>query len=181
MKERLIHHEVPRRPWQVAGAIMFQKKIQGILQKTEYRECIASSYHCQSNGHVEACTSFSKEMLRKCIDTNADPYIASLQIRSTPLGKGIPSPVTLLFNCHIRGTMLVISMPPVNTDIDDEHHKTLVQRQVNAYKNYDTVRNSNSVPVGSTVAVEREDGGLWTHGATVDKGDQYMMDHMEYK
>ena len=62
--------------------------------------------------------------------------------------------------------------PQANTDNSDEHNETLVQRQVRADRNYDTLRNYNSIPVGSTVVVLREDGGLWTYGTIVDKGGQ---------
>ena len=55
--------------------------------------------------------------------------MAMLQIGTTPLGQGLPSPATLLFNCHVRGIMLLMDRPPINVDNDDEHHQTSMHMQ----------------------------------------------------
>ena len=109
-------------------------------------------------------------MLNKCIDTNSDPHIALLQIRSTPVEQGLPSTVTLLFKHPIGSIMLILNRPPVNTDNDDEDYEKLVQRQVKTDKIYDALRNYSSIPKGSTVAVQRRDRGLWNHATIVHKG-----------
>ena len=46
-----------------------------------------------------------------------------LQIQTIPLGQGLPSLATLLFNCQVHGIVHVIDRKPVNVDNDDEHHK----------------------------------------------------------
>ena len=56
--------------------------------------------------------------------------------------------------------MAILNWPPVITDKNDEYYDTLIQRQANDEKNYDTLRNYNSIPIESTVVVQREDGGL---------------------
>ena len=84
--------------------------------------------------------------------------------------------MALLFNCPIRGIMLILNRPPVNTHNDDEHYKTLVQRQTKADKSYDTLRNYISIQIGSTVVVHGEDRGLWTHERIVDKRDESHSD-----
>ena len=50
--------------------------------------------------------------------------MAMLQIRTTPLGQGLPRPAMLLFNCPVRGIMPVMDRPPINIDNNDEHHQT---------------------------------------------------------
>ena len=40
--------------------------------------------------------------------------MAMLQIRTTAMGQGLPSPAMLLFNCPVRGIMPVIDRPPIN-------------------------------------------------------------------
>ena len=87
------------------------------------------------------------------MDTNADSYLALLQIWSTPLGPRLPSPVMLLFNHPTRGIMPITIRSSINADNDDDHYKALVDRQIKAVKNYDTVGNYNSIPIGSTVLV----------------------------
>ena len=55
--------------------------------------------------------------------------MAMLQIRTTPLGQGLPSPATLLFKYPVRDIMPVMNRPPINIDNDVEHHQTLTYRQ----------------------------------------------------
>ena len=55
-------------------------------------------------------------------------HIALLQIRSTPLEPGLPSPATQLFNCPIKGNMPIINRLPINSDNDDKHYEVLVNR-----------------------------------------------------
>ena len=96
--------------------------------------------------------------------------MASLQIRATPLGQGLPSPATLLFNCQVCGIMPVIDRKPVSVDDDKEHRKNLMHRQSKNDPNNDASQVFVSIPIGSTVAVQWEDRGLWTHGTIVGKG-----------
>ena len=62
-------------------------------------------------------------------------------------------------------------MPPVGIDKDKEHYEALVKRQTKDYQNHGTPRNYVSFPIGSTVAVQCEDGEPWTHGTVEGKGD----------
>ena len=77
-----------------------------------------------------------------------------LQIRTMPLGQGLPSPVTLLFNHPVHGIMPVIDRKPANIYNDDEHYKNLMDRQGKNDQNNDTSRIFVSLPIGSTVVVQ---------------------------
>ena len=66
---------------------------------------------------------------KKCLDSSGDIHMTMLQIRTTPLGLGLPSPAMLLFNCPVRGIMPVMDRPPINVDNEDEHQQTLMHRQ----------------------------------------------------
>ena len=85
----------------------------------------------------------------------------------TPLGQGLPSPATMLFNHPIRGIMPEINRLPVGIDNDDKCHKAIIKRQTENDK--DTSKNFASLPMGSTVVVEWEDWGMWTHGTIKGK------------
>ena len=54
---------------------------------------------------------------------------------------------------------------------DDAYYEALVKRQMKNDKNHYSSRNSISIQIGSTVAVQQEDSGLWTHGTVVGKVD----------
>ena len=94
-----------------------------------------------------------------------------LQIQTTPLGQGLPSPATLLFNHPVHSIMPVVDRKPVSVDHDDEHHKKLMHRQGKNVTNNDASQVFVSIPIGSTVVVQWEDRGLWTHGIIVGKGN----------
>ena len=80
-----------------------------------------------------------------------------LQVRATLLEPGQPCPATLLFNCPIPSIRLTINRIPFDSDNDDDHYEVLIKRQRND-KNYDTARNYDLFSIGSTVAVQWEDG-----------------------
>ena len=60
-----------------------------------------------------------KAHTKKCFVSRSYPHTALLQIQMTPLGQGIPSPATMLFNHPIRGIMTVINRMPIGIDNDD--------------------------------------------------------------
>ena len=70
--------------------------------------------------------------------------------------------------------MPILNRPPINTSNNDDHYETLEERQAKADTNYDTLRNYNSFPIGSTVEVQREDGDAWTHNPLIDKRDHKL-------
>ena len=65
---------------------------------------------------------------QKCINAKSYIYVALLQIRSTPLGPGVPSPAMLLFNCPIRGIMPIINRILITSNDDDDHYEELVKK-----------------------------------------------------
>ena len=99
-----------------------------------------------------------------------DIHIAFLQIKSTLLGPGLPSHAMLLFNCPIRGIMPIINKPPINSNGNDEHFEALVKGQPENDKNHDTSIIMLLFCKGSTIVVQWEAGGPWTHGTVVGRG-----------
>ena len=97
--------------------------------------------------------------------------MALLQIHTTPLGHGLPSLATLLFNHLVCSVMPMIDRKPVNIDNDDEHHIKLFHRQGKNHTNNDASQVFASIPIGSNVVVQWKDGGLWTHGIIIGKGN----------
>ena len=65
--------------------------------------------------------------------------------------------------------MPVIDRKPTGRD-DDEHHSKLINRHHKNNANNDASPVFAYIPIGSTVVVQ-QDGGLWTHGTIVGKGD----------
>ena len=107
----------------------------------------------------------------KCANSSGDIHMVLLQIHTTPLGQGFLSLAILPFNHLLHGIMPVIDRKPIGGDSDDEHHSKLVHRQHKNNINNGASPVFVSIPIGSTVAVQQEIGGLWTHGTIVGKGD----------
>ena len=79
--------------------------------------------------------------------------MALLQIHTTPLGQGLPSLATLLFNQTVHSIMPVLDRKPVGRDNEDEHHMRLIDRQHK--NNNDASPIFASIPIGSTVVIQQ--------------------------
>ena len=90
----------------------------------------------------------------KCADSDLDIHMALLQIHTTPLGQGLPSLATLLFNCPVHSIMPVIDRKPIGGDNDNEHHSKLFHRQHKNGTNIDASPVFVSIPIGSAVVVQ---------------------------
>ena len=134
-------------------------------------QAVSLAYHHQSNRQVKACIKFIKCTIKKCSDSGGDIHMALLQIHTTPLGQGLPSLVMLLFSHPVCSVMPVINRKPASVDNDDEHHMKLIHRQSKTNTNNATSQVFVSLPTGSTVVVQWEDRGLWTHGIIVGRGN----------
>ena len=67
--------------------------------------------------------------------------------------------------------MPVMDKKTIGGDYDNEHHSKLAHGQHKNNTNNDASPVFASIPTGSTVAIQREDGGPWMHGMIVGKGD----------
>ena len=97
-----------------------------------------------------------------------------LQICTMPLGQGLPSLATLMFSRQVCGVMPVIDQKPLIKDCDDNHHNKLIERQLKNTNDASSI--FLRIPIGSAVAVQQEDGRLWTHGTIVGTGDHNQHD-----
>ena len=104
------------------------------------------------------------------MDSGGDIHMALLQIHTTPLGQSLPNLAMLLFNHLVCGVMPVIDRKPVSIDNNDEHHIKLMHRQSKNNSNNDASQVFASIPIGSTVVIQWEDGGLKTHGDDYREG-----------
>ena len=163
-----------------AGGNFISEKFKEWCAKLKREQAPSSLYYHQRNEKVEACIKFLKHTLRRCVDTNAGPHIALLQIRSISLEQGLPSPGTLSFDQPKRSIMSILNRPLINTNNTDDHYKTLVKWQTEGGKIYDTLRNFYSISIGYTVVVQSDDGALRMHGAIIKDTTTIMTDHTKH-
>ena len=77
-----------------------------------------------------------------------------LQIHTTPLAQGLPSPATLLCKHPVCGAMPVIDRKPIGRDNDNKHHSKFVHRQYKNNTNNPALPILASILIGLTVAVK---------------------------
>ena len=66
--------------------------------------------------------------------------------------------------------MPIINRIPISSDNSDDRHVALVKRKIRNDMNYDPARNYDLFSIGSTIAVQWQDGGPWTHCTIVGAG-----------
>ena len=91
-----------------AGTNFVSDRFQQCCKAISVEQAISSVYHHQSNGQDEACIKLIKHTFKKCAESGRDINMALLQKQTTPLGPGLPSLATLLFNRQVRGIMPVL-------------------------------------------------------------------------
>ena len=84
-----------------AGTNFISDRFWQFCMTINIEQAVSSVYHHQSNGQVEACIKFIKCTFKKCADLGRDINMALLQIHTMPLGQGLPSPATLMFNRQV--------------------------------------------------------------------------------
>ena len=135
-----------------AGTNFVSDRFRKFCRAINIEQATSSAYHHQSNGQVKAYIKLIKQTFQKCAKSGRDINMALLQVCTTPLGPGLPSLATLLFNRQVRGIMPVLDHKPIRQDHDDDHYSKLMDRQ---HKNdNDTPPVFSYIPTGSAVAVQ---------------------------
>lgn len=83
-------------------------EFKSFLYNWDIEHIVTSPYHSRSNGQVESSVKIVKNILRKCLESNTDPYIALLQYRNTPKAN-LPSPAQLLMSRNLRMNIPVLN------------------------------------------------------------------------
>ena len=81
-----------------------------------FRLTTSSPYYPKGHGFIKRQVQIIQNLLSKCAKDGSGPYLALLQLRSTPLDGKTPSPGELLQNRQLRTTLPVIIRPPANSE-----------------------------------------------------------------
>lgn len=96
-----------------------------------------SPYFPQANGFIERTVQTVKNLLQKCKESGADPHLAMLCLRSTPLDHSIPSPAELLNSRVYQANLPAISKPSLSLSADGDINSKLQTRQEKQKSQYD--------------------------------------------
>ena len=84
-------------------------------ERFDFKHTTSSSHYSQSNGRVESAIKVIKRLMRKCRETNEDPFLARLEWRNCPSEQLSPySPNQLVFGRRTR-TLLPTADKLLNT------------------------------------------------------------------
>ena len=151
---------IPKKKTSNVGTSFVSKIFRTSCKKLNIKQVASSSYYYQSNGQVEACITFVKWTMKKLFDTNADVYLALLQIRSMPEGLGLPIKITILFSRPVRALISRVHIAPLNYGCNKNHHNVLNMHENKSLESSDTLKEPIIIPIGSTVATQCKYGGL---------------------
>ena len=112
------------------GPQFTSKEFKDFSRAYGFNHITSSPRHQQSNGLAENAVKIAKLMLKKCIETREDPYLALLDIRNTPRDSEIGSPAQRLMGRRTR-----TRLPTSEKLLQPEGKNAVtVQRQLQAYR-----------------------------------------------
>ena len=98
------------------GPQITASKYHDVWSSVWFRLTTSNPYYTKAHGFIERQVQTIKSLLSKCAKDGSDPYLALLQLRSTPLDSRTSSPGELVQNRQLRTTLPVIIRPPANSE-----------------------------------------------------------------
>ena len=98
------------------GKQFTSREYQEVAAKYGFKLTTSSPYYPKGDGFTERQVQTIKNLLNKCDKDGSDPYLALLQLKSTPLDSKTPSPAELLHNRKLRTTLPGIIKPSANSE-----------------------------------------------------------------
>jgi len=124
-----------------------------------------SPYFPQANGFIERTVQTVKKLLQKCKESGADPHLAMLCLRSTPIDHNIPSPAELLNSRVYQTNLPGVSKPSLSLSADGDVNTKLQARQEQRKSQYDkTSKTLPAVYPGEPVCVLNPHSHKWDPG-----------------
>jgi len=96
-----------------------------------------SPYYLQANGFIERTVQTVKNLLQKCKESGADPHLAMLCLRSTPLDHSIALPAELLNSRVYQANLPSVSKPGLSLSADGDVNTKLQAQQDQHKSQYD--------------------------------------------
>ena len=90
-----------------------------------------------------------------------------------PIGSGLPSPATLLFNTAVRDLLSHMHREPIYINNDDIQYEALKALQSIYIKGSNTFKDSPSFPIGSIVVEQHDNDGPWTYRVIKEVNSDY--------
>ena len=121
-KECLSLQGIPREIMSDNGP-QFQREYNEFCEEWNIAHTTSSPCYAKSNGFIERQIRYIKPIIKKCIASSGDVYLALLNVRATPRDSTFPSPAGLMFGRKISTTLPNYQHLAVNDDIRDHFSK----------------------------------------------------------
>ena len=129
-------HGIPEKVISDNGTQYSSTAFSRFAQEYGFQHVTSSPTYAQSNGFIERTIQTVKRTLQKCKEVGADPHLAMLCIRTTPVNHNLPSPAEML-NGRIYKSNL--PRPGHNNEVSrDTLGSSLQDRQDRMKEHYDT-------------------------------------------
>lgn len=123
-KSIFARHGIPHIVVSDNGPCFNSMEWQMFAEQYDFQHVTSSPHYAQSNGQAEKGVHILKQLLKKATDSNADPYLALLSYRASPLQCGL-SPAELLMNRKLRTTLPSYT----NDNVKQKKRTKLAKRQ----------------------------------------------------
>ena len=107
----------------------FQREYNEFCEEWNIAHTTSSPRYAKSYGFIERQIRYIKPIIKKCIASSGDVYLALLNVRATPLDSTLPSPAGLMFGRKISTTVPNYQHLAVNDDIRDHFSKLSDQQK----------------------------------------------------
>lgn len=102
LKAHFARHGIPEEVISDNGPQYSAQEFANFAATWGFNHCTSSPHRSQANGKAEAAVKVVKQLMRKAVESNSDPYLALLDHRNTPSEKCQSSPAQRLFNRRTR-------------------------------------------------------------------------------
>ena len=144
-------------------------------QSYGFQHVTSSPHFPRSNGFIEKLVGTIKAIFTKCRETAADPHLALLNYRATPLAANLQSPAELLSGRRYK-TILLSRPPPSSVDTREALSKI---KETAASRHDKQARALLPLADGEEVHVRNASSGIWEPGSVISRSSEprsYIID-----
>ena len=144
----------------------FQREYNEFCEEWNIAHTTSSPRYAKSNGFTKRQIRYIKTIIKKCIASSGDVYLALLKVSATHLGSTLPSPAGLMFGRKISTTLPNYQHLAMKDDIRDHFSKLADQQK----SHHDNVSNELApLMTNQSVRIYYPDKNLWYIGKIVSR------------
>ena len=162
-KQIFSEHGVPEKVISDNGPHFDSQAYRNFAESWGFDHVTSSPYYPRSNGFIERCVQTTKNTLKKAKADNADPYMALLCLRTTPLDHQVPSPAELLYTRKIQGN-LPVRIPNQLANKDNIYERLLARQATQKAYHDRTAHDLTPLLAGQPVSIQNTITGQWQPG-----------------